>query len=64
MKYSELKKILSKNGCYLHNEGGNHETWYSPISGNKFPIGRHNSKEVPTGTANGILKQAGIKKER
>ena len=48
MKYSELKRWLRKSGCYLHHEGGNHEIWYSPITGNMFPVGRHDSEESET----------------
>ena len=60
MKYSELKKLLKKNGCRLDHEGGNHEIWYSPKTGNTFPIGRHRTEEVANGTLNAIKKQAGI----
>ena len=61
MKFSELKKILSKNGCYLSEEGSKHEMWYSPITGKSFPVGRHNSQDVFKGTLSAILKQAGIR---
>ena len=61
MKTSELKKMLKEIGCYKIEEGGNHEKWYSPITGKKFSVGRHNSQEVKKGTAESILKQAGIK---
>jgi len=61
MKCAELKKILKQNGCYKETEGANHEIWFSPITGNRFPVGRHDSKDVKTGTCNAILKQAGIK---
>jgi len=61
MKYSELKKILKKNGCYLKSEGANHEIWHSPITGTAFTVGRHNTQDVKKGTLNGILKQSGIK---
>jgi len=61
MKYSELKKILKKNGCYKANEGSNHEEWFSPITNEYFPVGRHGSKDVPVGTYNAILRQSGIK---
>jgi len=61
MKYSELKKLLNKHGCYKISEGGNHEYWFSPITNHTFPVGRHNGKEIRTGTCNAILKQAGIK---
>jgi len=62
MKYSELKKILRKNGCYKTNEGSNHEEWFSPITKEHFPVGRHGSKDVPNGTYNAILRQSGISK--
>jgi predicted RNA binding protein YcfA (HicA-like mRNA interferase family) len=61
MKYSELKKILTQNGCYKAREGTNHEIWFSPMTNGSFPVGRHNSEEVPKGTLHAILKQAGIK---
>lgn len=60
MKTSELLKHLKAGGCKFVREGDNHEIWYSPITGRKFPVGRH-LKEIPTGTANVILKQAGLK---
>ncbi|MDR1917920.1 MAG: type II toxin-antitoxin system HicA family toxin [Christensenellaceae bacterium] len=62
MRYSELKRLLKANGCYKLGEGGNHEKWYSPVSNSQFPVGRHDSEEVRTGTYNAILQQAGIKK--
>ena len=60
MKYSELKRWLRKEGCYCDHEGGNHEIWYSPKTGNKFPIGRHDSEEVRPNTLAAIRRQAGI----
>lgn len=61
MKYSELKKLLRANGCTFYRDGTNHEIWYSPVTGKKFPVPRHNSQEVKVKTLNDILKQAGIK---
>ncbi|MDE5884878.1 MAG: type II toxin-antitoxin system HicA family toxin [Oscillospiraceae bacterium] len=61
MKTSELKRILKKGGCYKIREGGNHEVWYSPKTGKQFTVDRHDSKEIATGTANRILKDAGLK---
>jgi mRNA interferase HicA len=61
MKYSELKQILKQNGCHKDSEGANHEIWYSSITNNKFPVGRHDREDVPKGTLNAILKQSGIK---
>jgi len=63
MKYSELKKLLRRNGCYLENEGANHEIWLSTVNGKTFPVGRHNNADVPKGIFNAIIKQSGIKEK-
>ena len=60
MKTSELKKLLTRGGCYFDREGTNHEIWYSPITKQTFEVWRHKG-EIPTGTINGILKEAGLK---
>lgn len=59
-KYSELKKLLKKNGCCLKSEGTRHELWYSPKTGRMFTVGRHNTQDVKTGTLKSILKEAGL----
>lgn len=61
MKTSELKKLLKKGGCHFLKDGGRHEIWYSPITKRKFAVGRHDSQEVKKGTAEDILKEAGLK---
>lgn len=61
MKYSEIKRKLTKAGCYCWREGANHEIWHSPITNQKFPIPRHNSEEAKKGTLNSIIKQSGVK---
>ncbi len=61
MKFSELKRLLKKNGCYMLMQGKRHEIWKSNITGEEFPIGRHNTEEVPTGTLKSILRSAGLK---
>lgn len=60
MKYSELKKLLKKNGCYLVREGANHEQWFSPKTGKTFSIGRHKNQEVASGTLRNIKRDAGL----
>lgn len=60
MTYSELKKLLKKNGCKLKYEGSNHEMWYSPKTKKSFTVGRHKTQEVATGTLKSIKKDAGI----
>ena len=36
MKVSELVRVLTKAGCFIHRHGANHDIWYSPKTGNKF----------------------------
>lgn len=60
MKYSELEKRLKQAGCYILKEGANHTIWFSPITGKKFPVGRHKTQDVPNGTLKSIQKAAGI----
>lgn len=56
-----LKKLLRKNGCHFERQGkGDHEIWFSPISGKRFPV---DSDIKSRHTANEVLKQAGLEKE-
>ncbi|MCL2086424.1 MAG: type II toxin-antitoxin system HicA family toxin [Oscillospiraceae bacterium] len=61
MKYSELKKLLKKNGCCKISEGSKHENWVGASRGRVFQVGRHDTEDVKKGTLNRILKDAGIK---
>lgn len=60
MKYKELFRILKDHGCEIKRHGSSHDIWFSPINDCLFPVGRHGSQEVPKGTLNSILKEAGI----
>ena len=60
MKYSELEKILRAAGCRVDREGSNHKIWYSPITGETFPVGHHKTQDVPKGTLRNIFRAAGI----
>lgn len=61
MKGSEIIKMIKKAGCYKIREGANHEIWFSPLTGKTFTVPRHYTQDVKTGTANSILKDAGLK---
>lgn len=56
----ELKKILLDAQCrFLRSGKGDHELWFSPITGKAFVVdGAIKSRH----TANGTLKQAGLPK--
>lgn len=59
MKINELLKILKKAGCTLIRHGSNHDIWYSTVTEKQFAVPRH-KKEIKTGTATAILRDAGI----
>ena len=61
MKASELTNKLKKAGCYFVKRCKEHDKWHSPITGKDIRIDRYPSKEVPKGTADQIMKDAGIK---
>jgi hypothetical protein len=56
----DLKKLLREAGCYFLRDGkGDHEIWFSPISNRPLTVdGKIKSRH----TANGVLKDAGLKK--
>ena len=60
MRYSELEKQLRSIGCVVEREGKRHRVWYSPITGQRFSVGRHKTEDVPNGTLKSILKSAGL----
>lgn len=61
MRYSELEKELRAIKCTVVREGANHAMWYSPVTGKTFPVSRHKTEEVPTGTLKSIKRDAGLK---
>ncbi|THD67635.1 type II toxin-antitoxin system HicA family toxin [Robertkochia marina] len=60
-KVSEIRRLLLKDGWYLHRHGGNHDMYRHKEKSGQITLPRHGSKELATGTMNSILKQAGLK---
>jgi predicted RNA binding protein YcfA (HicA-like mRNA interferase family) len=60
MKTQELIKLLKKNNCQILRNGSRHDIWFSEITGKQFSVPRHKA-EIPLGTLNNILKDAGLK---
>lgn len=60
MKSKDLIKLLKSNGCEFVRYGkGDHQVWYSPLTGNKFPV-PHPKKNMPIGTIKSIRRMSGI----
>jgi predicted RNA binding protein YcfA (HicA-like mRNA interferase family) len=60
MKFSELYRLLESNGWTLK-KGAKHNKYVHPEFKTPVPVGRHPSKEVPTGTLEAIKKATGLK---
>lgn len=61
MKFSELVRLLEKNGFKLIKEKGSIRYYTKPGHTKLIRVDYHGAKEVPTGTCNAILKAAGLK---
>lgn len=61
MKSTELFKRLKKAGWEELRQTGSHKIMKHPSKSKTISVTWHGSKEVPTGTAKKILKQAGLK---
>ena len=62
MKFSELVRLLDKNGFKIVKEKGSIR-YYGKAGWDKLiRVDYHGPKEVPQGTCHAILKAAGIKK--
>lgn len=60
MKFSELVRLLERNGFHIVKQKGSIR-YYGKAGWNKLVrVDFHGSKEVPTGTCHAILKAAGI----
>jgi predicted RNA binding protein YcfA (HicA-like mRNA interferase family) len=61
MKFSELVRLLEKEGFRLVKEKGSIRYYSKPGLDRLIRIDYHGSKEVPTGTCRAILRAAGLK---
>lgn len=64
MRFSELVRLLERNGFELLREKGSIRYYTKPGMDKLIRIDYHGSKEVPDGTLEFILKSAGLKRGR
>ncbi|HDZ02751.1 MAG TPA: type II toxin-antitoxin system HicA family toxin [Nitrospirae bacterium] len=63
MKFSELVRLLEKDGFRIVKEKGSIRYYGKQSWPNLIRVDFHGSKEVPKGTCHAILKSAGIKQQ-
>ena len=61
MKFSELVRLLEKEGFRIVKEKGSVRYYGKPGWSRLIRVDYHGSKEVPTGTCLSILKAAGLR---
>lgn len=61
MKSSELLRILKQDGWYSIRQKGSHVIMKHETKSGSIVVPDHGSKEVGTGLAHKILKDAGVK---
>ena len=62
MKVKEVIKLIEKDGWYLVRTKGSHRQFHHPIKGGTVTVSGKESIDMPVGTLNSVLKQAGLKK--
>jgi predicted RNA binding protein YcfA (HicA-like mRNA interferase family) len=60
MKFSELLRMLKKDGWYEIRQSGSHVIMRHPSKSNQISVPNHSSEEVKTGILRSILKDAEI----
>jgi predicted RNA binding protein YcfA (HicA-like mRNA interferase family) len=61
MKVSELLKLIEQNGWFLVRQRGSHRQFHHLYKSGTVTVAGKPSIDVPAGTLNSVLKQAGLK---
>ncbi|MGA3099019.1 MAG: type II toxin-antitoxin system HicA family toxin [Bryobacteraceae bacterium] len=61
MKVPDAMKLVKKDGWVLRTIKGDHRQFVHPTKKGRVTVAGHEGDDVPTGTLNSILKQAGLK---
>jgi len=61
MKVRKLIRLIEKDGWYLINQVGSHRQYKHSVKKGRVTIPGHLGDDMPIGTLNSVLKQAGLK---
>ncbi len=62
MKVKEVIKIIERDGWYLLRTRGSHRQFHHLTKAGTVTVSGKESIDMPVGTLNSVLKQAGLKK--
>ena len=54
-------RLIQNDGWFLVRTKGSHRQYHHPVKAGTVTIAGHPSVDIPAGTMNSILKQAGLK---
>lgn len=60
MTFKEIERIIKEDGWTLKSASGSHFHYIHPNKNGKVTLPKHKG-DIPKGTVNSILKQAGLK---
>ncbi len=63
MKFTELARLLEREGFRILKEKGSVRYYSKPGVDKLIRLDYHGSREIPVGTCNAILKAAGLHRE-
>ena len=63
MKVKDLIELIESDGWHLARQKGSHRQFRHPIKPGTVTVAGKPSIDIPPGTLNSALKQAGLKKE-
>ncbi|MGI8787205.1 MAG: type II toxin-antitoxin system HicA family toxin [Pyrinomonadaceae bacterium] len=61
MKVKELIKLIEKDDWHLVRTKGSHRQFHHPTKSGTVTVAGKESVDIPIGTLNSVLKQAGLK---
>jgi len=61
LKVREVIKLIEQNGWYLVRTRGDHRQYKHPTKPGRVTISGNAGRDMPAGTLNSVLKQAGLK---
>jgi predicted RNA binding protein YcfA (HicA-like mRNA interferase family) len=64
MKVADLIRLLEEDGWHLARTRGSHRQYKHPSKPGTVTVAGKPSLDVPPGTLNSVLKQAGLKREK
>jgi predicted RNA binding protein YcfA (HicA-like mRNA interferase family) len=63
MKVKEIIRMIEKDGWHLVRTRGSHRQFHHPVKSGTVTISGKDSIDMPIGTLNSVLKQAGLRKQ-